>query len=302
MREIAVGRFMMEGVRSMLKPSNWGKHGKDLLICWFFPFCIFVLVMVLYTYCFMELPGLCIAATVVGGLGSIVSGSLGIYFPNRSIYISLAASLFSAVVVGTVLGLAFFDRYAIFTMFYENTPLYPSITPYQDVAGVADAGRVVFTSDTSLFTNYSVSYVSEQGYMYCLAPIYDDSPIKRIQFWAAGIGCCDDGIFQCDSAKHPMAHAGIVIFDNNGYFNDHHRKYYDKARVKAQALYSLNSTANPIYVRWVHEGSLGVLKQYYRRRAIEAIFISLVVYLVITGVIFSYFWQPTTPLAGQSEP
>lgn len=285
----------MEQEATVPKPAGLKRLGQDMLLSWLIPFCVFVVVMVLYTYCFMQVPGLCIAATVVFGLASIISGLLAIRSRKVALPVPMAISLLSATVVGTLLGLAFYDRYAMMTMFYVNSPLYPNVMPYQDSAGVADAGRIVFTSDTRLLKNYSVSFVTEQGYVFCVAPIYDDSPITQIQFWAGGIDCCEDGHFHCDSADFPAAHAGIVIFDSHGYFGETHLKYYDRARVKAQALYKLNSTKTPLYVRWVHEGSLAVLKRHYRYRAIVAVFASLSLYLVITATV-AYHWHKPVPL------
>lgn len=271
------------------------------MLSWLIPFFICVFLMVLYTYCFMNVPGLCIAFTVIGGFASMISGLLSLKFRKGTIYLPMGVSLLSAVIVGTLLGIAFYDRYAIFTMFYQNAPLYPNVQPYQDSKGVADAGRIVFTSATTLLTNYSVSFVNEQGYVFCVAPIYDNSPMTQIEYWAGGIGCCENGEFHCDSADYPSAHAGIVIFDSVGYINRQHRKFYDKARVKAQALHRLNSTDTPIYVRWVHEGSLGALKHHYRYKSIAAIFVSLSLYLIITAAI-AYYWYKPTASADLHEP
>eukprot|EP00971_Amphidinium_carterae_P070432 1393170-Amphidinium_carterae.1 len=41
------------------------------------------------------------------------------------------------------------------------------------------------------------------------------------------------------------------VFDNNGYFEEARYKYYQRARDKAEATYSLNSVTRPLYVRWV---------------------------------------------------
>lgn len=261
------------------------------LILWLVPFGCYFLLTLLYSYGFLAVPSLCIIFSVLIGTAGVFLVTFRGTHPS---FLSLGVLICLAMIAGTVFGLYVFDSYAVFPMFYSNTRLYANVVPSQPSAAVSDAGKLVFNVESRVDVQHSVSYITESGYTYCVAPVRDGSGSKRVEFWATGVGCCGDaGDFYCDSAADAAAHGGIVVFDNEGIFENARRDYYEKARRKAEASFGLLSSDEPMYVRWVNEDNLSMLSSSYRDKAIIAIIIVSFVYLAASlGVAFLCFSSP----------
>lgn len=244
------------------------------------PFAVFLLIELLYTFGFLLVPAVCILATIFGLAGGIL---LICTQWRGALFAPLGISILAAVSVGTLLGLFFYDTYAIFPMFYANAAVYSNVVPHEPSAAVADAGKILFTLETSVDANHSVGYITEQGNTYCAAPVKDNSPLSSVEFWAVGIGCCDElGGFTCDAWNDVNAHAGIVVFDNNGYFTNSRHDYYNLARLKAEAQWGLLSSPAPMFVRWVTQADLGMLENHYRLQLGIALTAASVLYLGVS--------------------
>jgi len=261
------------------------------LILWLVPFASYLFLTLLYSYGFLAVPSVCIIFSVIAG---IVSLFFVAFRATNASFLPLGMTICIAGIVGTVLGLFVYDSYAVFPMFYSNTRLYSNVVPSQPSAAVSDAGTLVFSSESRVDTEHSVSYITEQGYTYCVAPVRDTSGTKHVEFWATGIGCCGDaGDFYCDASADPSAHGGIVVFDNTGIFENARRDYYEKARKKAEASFGLLSSEEPMYVRWVKEDNLSMLSRYYRDKAVASIIIVSFVYLAASfGIAFALYTTP----------
>jgi len=261
------------------------------LIIWLCPFFTYLIELLFYTYGFLYVPGLCImysAIAFIVAVGLIIKGMPG--KPPR-VALKTGIALVPAVVVSTALGLFLFDQYAIFPQFYNNARQYTNVVPAQPAAAVSDAGKIVFSTESYVAVSQSISYIREDGLKYCVAPIRDGSGITRLEFWAAGIECCGQaGEFWCDATRDASAHAGIVVFDNNGWFTDSRYKYYEKARMKAQAQYALASVTEPIYVRWVKEANLEYLSNDYKHKAGTWVTIFTLMWLVLSFVLAYYLF------------
>lgn len=253
----------------------------DFLITWLVSFSSFFALVLFYTYSFMTVPSVCIIITALGVFSSFFSF---LFRARYRLCFPLAIALLPAVIIGSFLGLYVYDRYTIFPMFYTNSRLYTNVLPSQPSAAVSDAGKIVFSSESYVYSNQSVGFISETGSTYCAAPVLDTSPTLHVQFWAVGIDCCGEkSEFYCDSASNEQAHSGIVVFDNNGFFQQSRHDYYEKARLKAEAEFSLLSAPNPMYIRWVTDGNLNMLSNYYHNQAVILLVISCIIYFGVSA-------------------
>jgi len=264
--------------------DNVGTH--PFLILWLVPSSVFIFFCLLYTFAFLAVPSVCILASLLFGLGSLI---LLLARKRGPLFLPLAMASALAIGSGTFFGLYVFDQFSIFPSFYANSRLYTNVVPSQPSAAVADAGKLVFTRESFVDTQRSVSYVTERGYTYCAAPVRDSSNAKQIEFWAVGIGCCSDGEFYCDASGERRARAGIAVFDNIGFFAASRRDNYEKARRKAESAYAIASSKDPMYIRWVREDNLDMLSRQYAAKA--AIFLTVVcfahvlLFLVLTALL-----------------
>jgi len=231
---------------------------------------------VVMLYVFLAVVG-CLSAIFHSQRGEDIdtpkSEALG---PPVSVYeLPVGVSCLGAVLVGTLCGLFCYDSYGFFSFIYQNSRTYQNTVPSQPAAAVADAGRLVFSSESFIDQTKSAGYAAPNGIRYCVAPIRDTAPGGRVEFWAAGYDCCGwQGSFMCDAAAVPEARGGIVVFDSPGILpQESNRDYYDLARRKAEAYFDLAGTENPVYVRWVENDQLDMLSKFYWRRC--AIFITL---------------------------
>jgi hypothetical protein len=248
---------------------------KDFLILALAPTIVFVVTLTVFTYRFLTNAWLC---GLIAAVFLVIGGSIGAW-SNKQIFRPTGFSFFPAVAFGVLAGLYVFDSYAIFPMFYQNTQTYRNVVPSQPGLAVADAGKIVFSTESFVETRHAISYIAENGNTYCVAPINDKNNQSRMEYWAAGMNCCGNGEFTCDAAQDPAASAGIVVFDNNGYFEEARHDYYDKARMKAESTYQLLSVLEPMYVRWVQEADLDMLSTDYGRRAFASVLTLTLVYL-----------------------
>lgn len=192
-----------------------------------------------------------------------------------------------SLILGTLLGLFCYEWYGYFSFIYQNSRTYQNTVPSQPAAAVADAGRLVFSSESYIDQTKSAGYAAPNGVRYCVAPIRDTAPGGHVEFWAAGYDCCGwQGSFMCDAASIPEARGGIVVFDSPGILpSESNRDYYDLARRKAEAYYDLAGTESPVYVRWVEDADLDMLSKFYGRRCAIFITVSTLIYAVVTGPI-----------------
>lgn len=258
----------------------------EFLIIWLVPLAIYVATSFTVAYTFLYQPVLCILGLTVCincCLVLIVWKKTGLG-GDRPWYPKLGTFGVIAAVIGSLVGLYVYDTCIIFPQLYGNSRKYTNVLPSQPAAAVADAGKIVFAAGSYVDTTRSVGLVTEDGVKYCIAPVTDGSE-SRVQFWAVGVGCCGaKGEFYCDDSANPAAKSGIVVFDNNGYFTASNKDLYEKAMLKAMATYSFQTVLGPVYVRWVTEGNLNMLANYYGGKGILTLLIATVVYVLFSLV------------------
>jgi hypothetical protein len=260
------------------------------------PWGSFVLSLCLFSYESMRVPYVCGAVDV--GILVLAGGYLLWSYATATdtkglIAPTVAISCLIAIAFGTFLGVYNYDTYAIFPQFYQNTRKYTNVVSSESSGAISDAGRIIFNPLTRVDVNKSIGYISERGTYYCVAPIMDPSKQPRIQYWAAGIGCCTaKGGFRCDAARNAKAGAGVRVFDNNGWFEPSRFSYYDKARLKAEAEYYMQSVGEPMFVRWVEKDNLDFLYNYYRSRALIFVICFTILFFFLFGLYAVILWKP----------
>merc|ERR1719436_876341 len=78
----------------------------------------------------------------------------------------------------------------------------------------------------------------------------------QIQFWAAGLDCCNGRDETCNDAADPRARAGLVVFNRtgplHGFLPDEVEHYAEATRMAA-AKFGVLSAERPIFLRWIRE-------------------------------------------------
>lgn len=236
---------------------------QEFTVVWLSSSAAFVVTMLIWAHNFMVRPAFCIITSSFAIIYCICV--LVMKKDGQHLYHPLAILGIVCVAAGSLTGLYLYDTYTIFPAFYDNTHTYYNVVPNQPANSVADAGKLTFASEAFVDVTQSAGVITEDGSIYCAAPIRDGTGISRLQFWAVGTGCCEAlGKFTCDEVSNSDAHAGVIVFDNNNYFAPSRFTHYEKAREKAQATFALQSVSSVAYVRWVMEGDLDMLASQYR--------------------------------------
>ncbi|CAK0837682.1 unnamed protein product [Prorocentrum cordatum] len=168
----------------------------------------------------------------------------------------------------------------------NNLMTYTSIDPsaYRGQQ-LMDAGRVVFTSDSALNTNY-LGPADFSGFrnaeMYCVAPIVTqvNGTYKKqdtYDFWAVGTECCTSKSFLCGDYNNANAHGGLRLT------SDSDRAFYRLAVQQAEAAFHIKAV-HPLFFTWTqdHTDPIGSTNDYLNdaiQYFITGVFIFFVVQL-----------------------
>jgi len=157
---------------------------------------------------------------------------------------------FVTLLVALVLGMCFGqDAYTGSMMrYYQITGMhtYPQVDP-ANTSGreVGDAGRIVFSNESTLGVSLSMGLTS--GDTYCVAPIVStDIPLASYDFWAIGVNCCTSGAADFDCGAPASAHSGVRLLDAG------EEKLFRLAVEKAEIAHGIQAV-NPIFFRWVED-------------------------------------------------
>jgi len=139
------------------------------------------------------------------------------YKAGNNSEVVLGVLCLTAILIALVVGL-----YSVFRSLNEFYRLsqgasYFNVLPSEPAAGKMDATTLDFTDTTRVDTQRTFGFVDAQMTMamtYCVAPVSngEETGRTRVQFWAAGIDCCESrGNFQCGEANNALAHGGIAL-------------------------------------------------------------------------------------------
>mmetsp|Transcript_75233 Transcript_75233/g.213005 ORF Transcript_75233/g.213005 Transcript_75233/m.213005 type:complete len:318 (+) Transcript_75233:110-1063(+) len=165
-------------------------------------------------------------------------------------YIFLFISLLVAWSCGYIFGSTNYSSYTQPYYNVNNLMTYTSIDPsaYRGQQ-LMDAGRVVFTSDSVLNTNYFSGFRNAE--MYCVAPIVTqvNGTYKKqdtYDFWAVGTECCTSKSFLCGDYNNANAHGGLRLT------SDSDRAFYRLAVQQAEAAFHIKAV-HPLFFTWTQD-------------------------------------------------
>lgn len=183
-------------------------------------------------------------------------------------------------VCASVLGLYNYHVHMFAYWSYLDNAVYTNLLPSEPALAHSDAGKVFFSDDARVDTTKAVGYKDES--VYCVAPVLDDVPIAKIQFWAVGMDCCAQRAdFNCDDAWNPKAKSGVVILDSDSWIPSHRDKYL-KAVNLAESTYEILSDRDPVFVRWVAEPE--VIQDDFWRSGVGYLCGGAAVYLLVSVI------------------
>jgi len=161
---------------------------------------------------------------------------------------------------------------------YQDNGVYTNVTPSNPAGAHKDAGKIFFSDWARVDTTKAVGY--KDGPVYCVAPIEDDVPIPKVQYWAVGQDCCGQRAdFNCDDAWNPKAHAAVVMLESNELLPSHVDMYM-KAVKLSESVYDIVSEKDPIFVRWVAEPE--VVEDEYWRSGIGFLVAAVCIYFAVS--------------------
>lgn len=261
---------------------------REFLIIWLVPFIFgFFCPFLFFTYLFNQTAVFCVSWSIVvfviGCVLIIARAQVHWFFP-------VGLTILPAVLLATFLGLYNWNTWAIYPLLYSRSREYTDVVASQSAAAVEDAGYIVFAQGTYVDIAKSVSYISEQGTNYCVAPIMSSTPVTGINFWAAGFGCCTtDGDFTCKGAADSNADSGTVIFDRSDWFHESPYKFYKKARAKSESIWGLSSVEGAKFVEYVTAANLYDLTNHYQTCTIVFWVLISLAYLAFQAALASTF-------------
>jgi len=136
------------------------------------------------------------------------------YQQGNNAEVVLGILCITAVCIGLVVGV-----YSVVRSLREFHRLsqgasYFNVLPSEPALSKNDATTLVFTNTSEVDPSRALGFVDAHmtvATTYCVAPVSNGDEGNRIQFWAAGINCCERrGNFQCGAATVANAHGAIV--------------------------------------------------------------------------------------------
>jgi len=137
----------------------------------------------------------------------------------------------------------------------KSRATHTNIAPTVSAASLADAGVVGFTDATRVDLRRVLGFrPPDEGRTYCVAPILDETQLDKVEFWAAGINCCEPlWGFYCDDVLKPRARLGVVVPGAaSAHAASRYRRFLQAAE-QAAALYHLQTADQPVFVRWLED-------------------------------------------------
>lgn len=273
LRERAQGRFTMlrgAGGQFLLTHPKLNQivdwHSKAML--WeliFVPWLVLVLVLILFLFSGSGQDHW----LVIGPLILVAIDSLFLY--NRykvqhSAEIVLGLLVFIAVLAGVAVGGFAHDSFLSEYYRLGEGASYSNVWPQQKASGMMDATSLVFAPGSAVDTLRTYGFVNGHsaiasnghgGDIYCVAPVWrgEGSAEPRVQFWAAGLNCCEPrGAFRCGQASSSTMVANKSVSTTLGAVVLAQKEQADpmfRAAVHgASATYGLQSGDDYLLLRW----------------------------------------------------
>lgn len=193
------------------RPQNF--HSMSLGILIGLPVLLFNCISLCIALLFQALPGFCGGLTACG----LALSLLFLLAPQKGdrprYWFNLGFLCLIAVVAANLIGLLNFQRHFALFWAYEGQRDYTNVQPAELALTHLDAGKLYFSQETHVDTRAAVG-ITDGRSRFCVAPIVGDKRPEVVEYWAAGMDCCDNtGLFTCDEVGAKEARAGLVYLD-----------------------------------------------------------------------------------------
>lgn len=235
------------------KGFNWNPLPIVMGLIWMTiaPWLLFLGIGVLLIYLYYSLPWITLLIVLIVGALSCLMLLTGAMSNNLN-RLFLGILFLIATVAGFFAGIENYNERLFHYWTANEGRQYTNVRSDSLAAAHADAGVLVFTDEAVVDTTKTIGYKS--GSVYCVAPISrkDQTHASTIQYWAAGVDCCNGrGFFSCDNALDKAAKSGLVIREQptSALFKSE-LDYYLHAVEMSSEIYGLTTAKEPFFVRW----------------------------------------------------
>lgn len=268
-------------------------HTASLGLLVMFPSLMFSVISVTLAFLFHKLPGMCWSLTTFCASISVMFILVRPVREGPRYWFNLGCVCLLATVAANVTG--FWNQYRHFGVYwaYEGQRVYLNVSPGEHALSHLDAGKIAFSLETRVDLSASVGLAD--GDRFCVAPVVGTAPAKTVEYWAAGVNCCDqDGKnFTCDEVTNKDARSGLVYLDYGP--RSEHLGQFRRAAREAGAAHGAAPSADALFVSWVEDPD--VAQQWYWDAGIAFLvggLLSYVGFSLVLGVVL-HFGRRTPP-------
>lgn len=229
-----------------------------MLVVWL----IFALIGLMFVFMFHAVPSLVVVLlvalfiTLAGLAASELYYSLELTDPF--VWALVIGSI--TVIVASMAGYYNYCRIASDYWSYHEHRHYGNVWPDELAAAHMDASAIVFPMGAKADVARARGFATGH-HVYCVAPVIMQAAVSEarpVQFWAAGMDCCDPqgNKFTCGEAGTFTAHSGLVVRNQTDIFDDFSVRelvrFMDAANMSA-AMYGFQTSHEPMFVRWASD-------------------------------------------------
>lgn len=225
--------------------SMRGNAVAGLVVLGILPWLMFSLIVCLFTFVYDEF------GAVVWALGICCIGIsvllTGLYAISRRLaHLTLGFLCLTGCIMGFLFGMLVHKSYMEQHSRLKNGARYHNVQPAELATSKADAVFLTFSVGSAIDTIHAVGFKKSDD-TYCAAPILDGKePDNTVQYWAVGVNCClERGDFECDDAKDPKAHGGIVLSED-----DDDIEHFKSAVDQVEEAHGLAAPKRALFLRW----------------------------------------------------
>lgn len=160
----------------------------------------------------------------------------------------------AATILGSASGMWNYNRNIGLFWAYDGQREYTNVRPDEPALTHLDAGKIQFSSDARVDLSKAAAYSGHR--VYCAAPVVGSSSPNPIEYWAAGVGCCESSgsDFTCGKVDNSDAHAGLVYLDV-GALDSPSLENLRKAAKAVEDKYGITGSQDALFVHWVVDPS-----------------------------------------------
>lgn len=271
---------------------------KTQLLVWeliLVPWTIMAIVLVCFLYAGKSSPWALVAIPIVLGSADAVWVS-NRYRLNHTPEVMLGILVFKGILAATTVG-GYANGSALLE-YYRITKgaSYFNVLPEDLAAGKSDATTLVFAPGARIDDAMTYGYVD--GYsasrdVYCVAPVSlgDSAAGTRVQYWAAGMNCCEPrSHFNCGKASNDTVTGAIVLPESY-----RSNPLYAAAVQGAQATYGVQAGDDYLLISWTDDPISYTEALFSRTRTLFCVF--ALVYLLVSCIVGGILAQVMKPSA-----